>query len=348
MPMATAGRPENLAVDLERWPVADSLTREPYRFEFFQAVRLLARMFPRRQVVGRFSNPRDEVVRLGVNPHMAFPASQVQELEASSDGPVQMRVNFMGLIGPLGVLPMPYSEMVLERMRAHDTTTRDFFDIFHHRMISLFFQAWEKYRFTIAYERGERDRFSRHLMALIGLDTPGLENRQKVSDDSLLFYSGLMSLEARSALGLRQILMDYFGVPVEIDQFVGAWYALAPDAQCVLDESRDDSECLGVGCVVGDEVWDQQSRVRIRLGPLDLAEYRGFLPGGDGHRAIRALAAFYAGNELDLELQLILRRDAVPPCTLAGAATEAPQLGWTSWMKSAPFDRDPGETILEI
>jgi type VI secretion system protein ImpH len=346
--MATAGRPENLAVDLERWPVAETLAREPYRFEFFQAVRLLARMFPRRQVVGRFSNPRDEVVRLGVNPHMAFPASQVQELEATVDGPVQMRVNFMGLTGPLGVLPRSYSELVLERIRARDTTARDFFDIFHHRMISLFFQAWEKYRFTIAYERGERDRFSCHLMALIGLDTPGLQNRHQVIDDSLLFYSGLLSLETRPALGLRQILLDYFGVPVEIEQFVGAWYALAPDAQCALDESRDDSERLGFGCVVGDEVWDQQSRVRIRLGPLDMAEYRGFLPGGEAHSALRALTAFYTGSEFDLELQLILRRHAVPPCTLAGAAPEAPQLGWTSWMKSAPFDRDPGETILEI
>ena len=58
-------------------------------------------------------------------------------------------------------------------------------------MISLFYQAWEKYRFTIAYERGERDRFSHHLLDLIGLGTPGLQERQSVPDDSLLFYSGL-------------------------------------------------------------------------------------------------------------------------------------------------------------
>ena len=41
-------------------------------------------------------------------------------------------------------------------------------------MISLFYQAWEKYRFTIAYEHGERDRFSHHLLDLIGLGTKGL------------------------------------------------------------------------------------------------------------------------------------------------------------------------------
>ena len=80
----------------------------------------------------------------------------------------------MGLFGPLGTLPLYYSEMIRERLRAKDTTMVAFFNIFNHRMISLFYQAWEKYRFTIAYERGERDRFSHHLLDLIGLGTAGL------------------------------------------------------------------------------------------------------------------------------------------------------------------------------
>ena len=89
--------------------------------------------------------------------------------------------------------------MIRERLRAKDTTLVAFFNIFNHRMISLFYQAWEKYRFTIAYERGERDRFSHHLLDLIGLGTAGLQKRQSVPDDSLLFYSGLFALHARSA-----------------------------------------------------------------------------------------------------------------------------------------------------
>ena len=122
---------------------------------------------------------------------------------------------FMGLTGPLGVLPLAYTELVMERLRARDTTLRDFYDVFNHRMISLFYQAWEKYRFQIPYERGERDRFSHHVLALLGLGTPGLEDRQDVPDDSLLFYSGLLASHARSATGLRQLLEDYFGVAVE-------------------------------------------------------------------------------------------------------------------------------------
>jgi len=172
------------------------LDREPYRFEFFQAVRLLARMAPSRQVIGRFSNPRDEVVRIGAHPKTAFPASEIQALDRRDDTPAAMRVNFMGLTGPLGILPLAYSELLLERLRNRDTAFADFLDLFNHRMISLFYQAWEKYRFFVPYERGERDRFSQHVLALLGLGTPGLQDRQDVPDDSLLFYSGLLSQHA--------------------------------------------------------------------------------------------------------------------------------------------------------
>jgi len=136
---------------------------------------------------------------------------------------------------------------VLERLRAKDTTTRAFFDIFNHRMISLFYQAWEKYRFIIAYERGERDRFSHHLLDLIGLGTPGLQDRQAIPDDSLLFYSGLLSLHPRSGTALRQILWDYFEVPVQVEQFIGGWYPLDKPTQCCFDKGTSYSEQVASG-----------------------------------------------------------------------------------------------------
>ena len=321
------------------------LDREPYCFEFFQAVRLLARMAPERQVVGRFAHPADEVARFSANTSVAFPASEIQSLARREDGPAEMQVNFMGLTGPTGVLPLDYSHMVMERVRAKDRTLRDFFDLFNHRMIALFYQAWEKYRFSIPYERGERDRFSHYVLALLGLGTPGLQDRQDVPDDALVFYSGLLSPHPRSATALRQVLADYFGVPVEIEQFVGAWYPVERESQCALGDDGSYSDQLGFGAVVGDEIWDQQSRVRIQFGPLALEQYEDFLPGGEAHRHVRALASFFAAGEYDVEIQLILRRDEVPPCELRPAGR---RLGWTSWVKSAEFTRDPGETVLEL
>ena len=294
--MATPGRSENTA--LARWPISDLLEQEPYLFEFFQAIRLMSRIEPERQVVGRFNNPSAEVVRFAANPDVSFPASEIQSLELREGEPPLMRVNFMGLHGPQGILPRAYCELVNERIRARDTTLRDFFDLFNHRIVSLFYQAWEKFHFEIPYERGELDRFSHYVLALLGLDTPGLQNRQDVADDSLLFYGGLLSMHSRSATGLRQVLWDYFNVPVEIEQFVGAWYAVDEESQCSLGENGDYSEQLGLGAVVGHETWDQQSRVRIQLGPLTLEQYMDFLPGHEGHRAVALADAVLCGRRV--------------------------------------------------
>ena len=124
-----------------------------------------------------------------------------------------MKVNFMGLTGPEGVLPLYYTSLLAERTRAGDHSAVDFFDIFNHRIISLFYLAWEKYRFSVAYEREGLDPFSHHLMDLIGLGTPGLQNRLPVLDDSLLYYSGLLAQRPRSATALRNLLSDYFEFP---------------------------------------------------------------------------------------------------------------------------------------
>ena len=140
------------------------LREEPCAFHFFQAIRLLERFFPERKPVGRFVNPSEEIARFGAHPSLAFPASEIQSLEWNSTKPHKMTVNFLGLMGPIGSLPQWYTGLVAERLRSGDKTLRDFLDIFNHRFLSLFHQAWEKYRFPIAYERGEMDRFSRLLL----------------------------------------------------------------------------------------------------------------------------------------------------------------------------------------
>ena len=145
--------------DLAVSEVEEKLRREPFSFDFFQAVRLLEKVLPQRTSVGKFAHPATEVARFAAHPSLAFPASQIQGMEWPDDGPVEMTVNFMGLTGPQGVLPNPYTSLIIERLRASDTTLRDFLDIFNHRIISLFYRAWRKYRFDVACEHGERDLF---------------------------------------------------------------------------------------------------------------------------------------------------------------------------------------------
>ena len=333
-------------IDLTASELGMRLRREPFRFDFFQAVRLLERLIPDKSAVGKFQPPAQEAVHFGAFPSLAFPASQIQAMDWPENGPVRMTVNFMGLTGPEGVLPNPYTALLIERLRASDTSARDFFDIFNHRVISLFYQAWEKYRSAVAYERDGKDRFSRYLMSLIGLGTDGLQDRMEVKDDSLLFYTGLLALQPRSAVGLRGVLEDYFGVRVEVEQFVGAWQPLDISSQCDLGDTAYSTQ-VGVGAVVGDEIWDQQSRIRLKLGPLTQEQYLGFLPSGAGYEPLRALTRFFCGTHLEVEVQLVLQQEVVPRCELGEDSLAGPRLGWFTWMKSGEyFDRSPADTVL--
>jgi type VI secretion system protein ImpH len=331
-----------------RRTVEERLFEEPYSFEFVQAVRLMRLLYKNRSSVGLFQPPRTEVLHFGVVPSLSFPASEVFSLERREDSPPLMRVNFFGSVGPLGVLPIYYTELVANRVQARDYTLRDFLDIFHHRLISLFYRSWQKYRFMVGYERSEGDQFSQYLLDIIGLGTPGLQNRQKISDTSLLYYAGLIAQHPRSAAALEQIVSDYFRVPARVEQFLGAWYRLSEDAQCNLDDTEFDSQQVGFGVVVGDEIWDPQARVRLVLGPLSLTQYLDFLPSGTAHQPLRTLVRFFAGDQLDFEVQLILTRGDVPACEIGGTGETSPQLGWLSWGKTMAMDRDPGETILQL
>ena len=336
------------ATDLTASEVAEKLRREPYAFNFFQAVRLLERFFPERTSVGQFAHPETEVARFGVNPSLAFPASQIQGMAWPEQKPAQMTVNFMGLTGPEGVLPNPYTTLLIERLRFNDSAPRDFLDIFNHRMISLFYRAWRKYRFDVACEEGERDLFSRHLLSLLGLGTDGLRDRQAVPDDTLIYYAGLLAQRPRSAQALQQILGDYFEVPVAIEQFAGGWYRLDRETQCRMSEENNESDELGFGAVVGDEVWNQQSKVRVVLGPLTLERYADFLPDGKAWDQLRTWVRFFSNDEWDFEVQLILEREQVPACTLGAEGVSGPQLGWVSWVKSVPLNRNPSDTVLAL
>ena len=321
------------------------LESEPYSVEFFQAVQLLERMYPDREPVGSFVHPSREVVRFTTHNRIGFPASEIQSMDWPEVGSPVMSVNFMGLTGPLGVLPYYYTLLVIERRWARDRTMQDFLDIFHHRMISHFYRARCKYRVAASIGSGGH-KVTSYLMDLAGIGTAGLEKRQDLSDHSILYYAGVLGLQPRSAIVFEHLLQDYFREVVEIQQFVGAWYDLPLDAQCELIYEEDLPRKLGCGAVAGDQIWDHSSKARIRIGPLSLKKYRDFLPGAPAYISIVALARFYAGGQIDFDMQLVLAREQVPEYEL-GSESELP-LGLCSWAKTGEFEHDPDDAIVPL
>jgi type VI secretion system protein ImpH len=370
--------------------VVGRLFAEAHQFDFFQAVRVLHLLNPRRQRVGEAGPPRDEVVHFRAHLSLAFPASAIYSLEGSpapDARPPLMTVTFLGLTGPSGVLPRHYTELLLNLDRdvrgPERYALRAWLDLFNHRLASLFFRAWEKYRFPLAHEhpdfgRAGADPFTQVLFSLVGLGyqakedlkvTPALRRRlavtvpagvpggrpaelARIDDLALLHYGGLLAARGRSAVGLRALLEDYFGLPVQVQQFRGRWLLLEP-----ADQSRlggDGGSCaLGVNAVAGERVWDVQSKVRLRLGPLSFAQFTELLPDRSpvAQRKMLFLVAhltrLYLGPELDFEVQLVLRAREVPGCRLAGGGRGGSRLGWDSWVQTAPPRRDADDAVFE-
>jgi type VI secretion system protein ImpH len=332
------------------WLLHERLVEDPCSFEFVQAVTLLQRLRDTMRPVGGFSHPSEETIHFGANPRLGFPASEIQKLELRSQGQAEMTVNFMGLTGPSGVLPHPYSELILKRVRDKDHSLAAFFDVFNHRAISLFYRAWRKFHFPVAYASEDGDFFSQYLLDLVGLGTKGLRDRQApdLEDEALLHYASLVAMQARSATALEQILADYFQVPVEIQEFTGSWYHLDRATQCQMTDEETVSRQLGRGAVVGDAVWDRQGRVRIRIGPMSMSCYNDFLPDGSAYRSLRAVTRFFSNQCLDFEAQLVLERSQVPGIELDFCSSQPARLGWVCWAKTGSMTVDPDDTILTL
>ena len=327
--------------------VAQLLIAEGWRFELFQAVRLLQKMAPDRVPVGEGQEPDREAVRFRSRVGFDFPASEVQEIELpdAEGDPVRVVVNALGLAGALGPLPAPFSELLVQRTWAKDFAFRDFLDIFNHRLVSLLVRAKKRHRAGFSWDRPDRESFSRAAFGLMGLGTPGLAGRMDVEDRGLLQYAGIVARRARSIVGLEVILADYFGVRVHSRQLVGRWLELPDDQRTALGTSagrNHELTAVRAGAVLGRRTWDQQACFEIRLGPLTLGQFLDFLPIGRSYRSLAQLIRFYAGEEHECDLRLTLKAAEIPPCRLGAG----PRLGWSSWLRTKPFAEDDSQVCL--
>lgn len=330
-------------------PLNQELFDKPYRFEFFQAVRLFEKIFPELKPVGKDALPNEEGIRFRSRISLDFPASEIHEIRETVDPKsdemrTEMLVNFMGMVGVSGVLPTHYTEMVLDRTRHRDTAMWAFLDIFTHRVVSLFYRAWSKYRFPIGYERGN-DEFTSYLFDIGGLGTGGMRGRMGIDDESLLPYTGLIAQKPHSSNAIENVLGDYFSVPAKALQFFGQWLDLDPADYTKLGV---DNSVLGSSAIIGTRVWDQQSKFRVRLGPLMFKNFQAFLPNGSAHLALKSITKFMVGREFDFDLQLCLMAKQVPGLILTTRAVRRPMLGWTTWLKTRPFEADDDQLALGV
>ncbi|MBL8825106.1 MAG: type VI secretion system baseplate subunit TssG [Planctomycetia bacterium] len=366
------------------------LFEQPTSFDFFQTVFILE-VLHRGQHSSRIEI--EEQFRLKTFPSLVFPSSSVKFLRKKLHlvNKPHIYVNFLGLIGPQGALPLHYTLKVLAASKLvkedglSTSPLQEWLDLFNHRFLTLFYRAWEKYRFPVAYFHSNRlgihqektagkilsqtDDFTQALFSLIGLGVPGLRNRLRVEsvdntssstqllaivpDEALLHYAGNLAHRPRHASGLQALLSDYFNLRVKVQVLKGQWLQLDASSQSQMSE---DGHCsLGEDVIAGERIWDFNSMFRISLGPLSYDRFVELLPD-ESHVKVRKtfyllcqMTRFYVGPEFDFEVQLRLKGDEVPACELSnpGGSTLGARLGWNTWLPSTEMPEVVEDAVFQ-
>ena len=316
---------------------------EGYHLEFFQAVHLLQNWFADSARIGELGPPSRERLRLRPDETLRFSPADIRKVESLGDDPKKavITVNFMGLYGISAPTPVYITELIT--MGGEDSQPLiDFLDLFNHRLLSLYFRAWLKYRFPYRYEGGAKDAFSRFVLSFVGLTEPSTHPLTELPVHRLLKYVGISAPQTRPPVNLERVLSDYFGgLPTRVREYVLRWVKIPADQ---LNKLGDANSTLGADLSVGSRVPDRDGKFRIEIGPVGFKDYLEMLPDTRKFHDLCALVRVWSFERFDFDVQIEIKREEVPPSRFD--ADSPPQLGMTSWVVTPEDDLDENPKII--
>ncbi|MBG6220377.1 MULTISPECIES: type VI secretion system baseplate subunit TssG [unclassified Janthinobacterium] len=310
--------------------VIEQLLDAPQRFECFQALRLLLAWLAEHGIDEHTALAK--IIRFDNSVSLRFPASQIEALAtggiADADALLQALLSgqnqhihltpaFMGLLGCQGSLPSHYSERIAAHQHSErDTSARAFLDLFSSRAVTLFYQAWQKYRIEYA---GHGGAFLSRLLALAACQ-PSRGQGQRQDEAAIGLYSGLLQQRTISSIVMARILGEHFGVPCHIDEATGGMDVLGPREQTALGMAN---AVLGQRATIGERCRRPDLAVRLRLGPLTKQQHASFLPRAPGSVALRRMLMLFGQPLMRYDIVLVLHASEVRGLAL----TTAPHAG---------------------
>lgn len=331
------------------------LAADPTGWQFLAAARLIQAANPDMPRIGRSDRISKDPVRFGQIPTLAFAASELRHYrrrDPDEDGPMELLGFSFGIFGPNGALPNFITEELLQRDDdgRRDEVTPAFANIFHHRLTSLLYAAWERAQIAPGRDRPEADPWEGWIGALQGAHGPDRRawaHRDELPDELRRRMAGWMSSGPKSAEGAASVATEAVGAPVSAIEFVGEWLPISADQRARFAPPQDFGAAggmrLGQDIVVGERYYSLQTRIRLRTAPLGLDHYRDLLRSGRLFPVLRDAMRAYLGLAIAWEVQPVLDVGEAPRPTLDGSI----RLGWDCWLSSSPPMRDLDDLVLE-
>lgn len=319
--MASDERKE--AGDLNRFSAFEEHSE---KYHIFQALRLIEAKYADQPRFGRSRRPKQDSVRLKQRVDMAFSSSTVARFKSKNEQtgePGELSQYMFGLFGPNGPLPLHLTEYAYNRQRSfRDPTFKAFGDMFHHRMLSLFYRAYASGEPTSSFDRvGEVDPFAQKVAAFAGLKGSALSDRDAMPDLAKLRYAGRLAHGTRNEEGLLALISGFFGAQATMESFVGTWLELDKKDTWELGNPHNPAK-LGQSCSIGSKVWTRQAKFRFRVGPVGLSDYKRLLPGGDSLQRLKSLVNNYMGEAMMWDMNLVLAKGEAEQAVLLSAVAD--------------------------
>lgn len=269
----------------------------------------------------------EEPIRFRADPSLSFAASDISAVVATNPAhagpPVEVVTTFLGLTGAVSPLPSYMAEEVAQEP-AHEPVLRDFYDIFHHRMMSLAYRGMTRYAYPGAVEPGFVDDWSRRLLAFTGIDVYEHPAATELPMWQILRLAALLAVRRPTAWVIERALADVLatsldGVPVEVVQFAGAWVPIDASEQTRLGERNSR---LGRDFVVGREAFDVAGKLRIRVGPCSREVFYRFREDPHVHLLARETVKLFCRDPLEIDLGLVLAADQLAGMRLSSRSRQ--------------------------
>lgn len=309
------------------------LREEPHAFDLFQAISILERAETGRAPVGT-SVGLDEALRFAAQVDLAFAPSDIDAVGPSGrPGPaLTLKSSLLSLAGAQGPLPMPFTELLMDRRRMRDLAGLEFLDIFNQRLMGFLYRGRRKHHLALSGGDLAQAPLVRSLDALSGLGrTEGA--RGPAGEQAWLRHAGVQGAAPRSMATLLAVVRDRLGVHFSGTQFIGGWHALAPADRARLHDKKlqpGNQARLGMGASLGARAWDQGAGMALSTPPLKPAMFSSLLPGGPANALLGWLVARHLQRDIEVVLELELA--GTPATRLGPTRPLAPRLGLSAWL----------------
>ncbi|MCG3733391.1 type VI secretion system baseplate subunit TssG [Vibrio cincinnatiensis] len=278
----------------------------------FEAIHLLEHHYLKGEsYLGSDTLPENERISLSVLQKLGYEANQLVSISKKSTTKLHLKTNLMGLTGEQGILPNHYSERIIQRIRENDEAMSDFFDIFNHRLLSLYYRCWLSSQLTAQLcqvAHGQSAPIHTILSALTG-----------DQGDSAIFLGGAFHRRSRSKAMVKTLLEMQSGCSVVLHEFQGRWFDIEVHEQtriCSPSMPEGQFAQLGSGALIGKRSWNMNAGIEIELVATDAQTARALLQCQRLEQT-KILAKQLLGESKQIKWKLTAERQLFPKANLS-------------------------------